>query len=358
MGDCREKLRELEDSCVQMCVTSPPYWGLRDYGTATWVGGDPECPHMRTTKISKERAAGWSYYNNMFDQGHVVGDAIYKNRCPKCGAERRDSQLGLEETPEEYVKNMVEVFREVRRVLRSDGTLWLNLGDTYCGTGHKGDTKDRINGEGRNGQRIAINNKVQGLKQKDLIGIPWRVAFALQADGWYLRQDIIWHKPNPMPESVKDRCTKSHEYIFLMSKSPKYYYDYEAIKERAQNWGTRDRSNGKYTSGDVPISGGAHGGLKGKEWEDQPTKNKRSVWSVATKPYKGAHFAVFPTELITRCILAGSKEGDTVLDPFFGSGTTGYVCESLNREWIGVELNNDYVPLQKERINQKGMKFG
>ena len=161
-----------------------------------------------------------------------------------------------------------------------------------------------------------------------------------------------------MPESVKDRWTKSHEYIFLMSKSPKYYYDYEAIKERAQNWGTRDRSNGKYTSGDVPISGGAHGGLKGKEWEDQPTKNKRSVWSVATKPYKGAHFAVFPTELITPCILAGSKEGDTVLDPFFGSGTTGYVCESLNREWIGVELNNDYVPLQKERINQKGMKFG
>ena len=359
IGDCREKLRELENSSVQMCVTSPPYWGLRDYGTATWVGGDPECPHMRTTKISKDTATG---HKAMFDQGHVVGDAIYKNRCPKCGAERQDSQLGLEETPEEYVHNMVEVFREVRRVLRDDGTLWLNLGDSYYnyrpGKGQSL-TKQTVSKSNQDLPQDCSRrgNKIEGLKEKDLVGIPWRVAFALQADGWYLRQDIIWQKPNPMPESVKDRCTKSHEYIFLMSKSPKYYYDYEAIKERAQNWGTRDRSNGKYTSGDVPISGGAHGGLKGKEWEDQPTKNKRSVWSVATKPYKGAHFAVFPTELITPCILAGSKEGDTVLDPFLGSGTTGYVCESLNREWIGVELNNDYVPLQQERVQQRGFKW-
>ena len=270
IGDCRKKLKELSDKSIQMCVTSPPYWGLRDYG--------------------------------------------------------HDGQLGLEETPAEYVANMVSVFSEVKRVLRDDGTLWLNLGDSYA--------------------------------NKDLVGIPWRVAFALQADGWYLRQDIIWHKPNPMPESVKDRCTKAHEYIFLLSKSAKYYYDAESIREPAQNWGTRDRSNGKYTSGDVPISGGAHSGLKGKEWEKHPTKNKRSVWSITPKPYKGAHFAVFPTDLVTPCILAGSREGDTVLDPFLGSGTTGSVCDSLNRKWVGVELNADYQGLHHERISQQGLGFG
>ena len=203
-GDCLQTLSSLEEKSVNTCVTSPPYWGLRDYGE----------------------------YN----------------------------QLGQEETPEKFVENLVNVFREVRRVLRDDGTVWLNLGDSYCGTGHKGDTKDMFisGGKARNGQSFALNNKVEGLKSKDLIGIPWRVAFALQADSWYLRQDIIWHKPNPMPEPVKDRCTKSHEYIFLLSKSSKYYYDSEAIKYGPEN------------------------------------SNKRSVWTVTTKPYQQAHFATYP----------------------------------------------------------------
>jgi len=243
-------------------VTSPPYWGLRDYG--------------------------------------------------------EDNQLGQEETPEKFVENLVNVFREVRRVLRDDGTVWLNLGDSYCGTGHKGDTKDMFisGGKARNGQSFALNNKVEGLKSKDLIGIPWRVAFALQADGWYLRQDIIWHKPNPMPESVKDRCTKAHEYIFLLSKSSKYYYDSEAIKYGPEN------------------------------------SNKRSVWTVTTKPYQEAHFATYPPELIKPCILAGCPEGGTVLDPFGGSGTTAQVANNLNRNAILCELNPEYVDIAKGRLHE------
>ena len=355
-GDCRSKLKDLKNNSVQMCVTSPPYWGLRDYGTGVWVGGDPECPHMRVTKISKDTATG---HKGMFDKGHVVGDAIYKNKCPKCGAVRQDSQLGLEETPEEYVHNMVEVFREVRRVLRDDGTLWLNLGDSYYnyrpGKGQSL-TKQTVSKSNQDLPQDCSRrgNKIEGLKEKDLVGIPWRVAFALQADGWYLRQDIIWHKPNPMPESVKDRCTKAHEYIFLLSKSNKYYYDNEAIKEPTT---TKDSSNRNRDITKLNNTPGRArmGGLKTNNYDK---RNKRSVWTVTTKPYKGAHFAVFPTELITPCILAGSKEGDTVLDPFFGSGTTGYVCESLGREWIGVELNDDYAPLQNERIKQRGFKFG
>jgi DNA modification methylase len=228
-----------------------------------------------------------------------------------------DDQLGLESSPEKYVASMVDVFRAVKRVLKDDGTLWLNLGDSYCGTGHKGDHKDPKHKEGRNSQAHAINNKVEGLKSKDLVGIPWRVAFALQADGWYLRQDIIWHKPNPMPESVKDRCTKSHEYIFLMSKSPKYYYDADAVSVHT----------------------------------DSGTSNKRDVWTVNIQPYKDAHFATFPRKLIEPCILAGSKAGDTILDPFTGSGTTGLVSVENGRHFLGVELNPDYKKLAEQRIN-------
>lgn len=313
LGDCRTELDLLEEGSVQSCITSPPYWGLRDYGTATWVGGDSNCSHRRESKKSDKTITG----HKNFDQMNGVGDAIYKEECPRCGAIREDDQLGLESSPEKYVASMVDVFRAVKRVLKDDGTLWLNLGDSYCGTGHKGDYKDPKHKEGRNSQAHAINNKIEGLKSKDLVGIPWRVAFALQADGWYLRQDIIWHKPNPMPEPVKDRCTKSHEYIFLMSKSPKYYYDADAVSVHT----------------------------------DSGTSNKRDVWTVNTQPYKDAHFATFPRKLIEPCILAGSKVGDIILDPFTGSGTTGLVSVENGRHFLGVELNPEYKKIAEQRIN-------
>jgi len=313
-GNCLDTLKQLPDECVNTCITSPPYWGLRDYGTATWIGGDPNCNHMRTTKTGKNCITG---HKGMSDKDNVVGDAIYKSECPKCGAVRKDDQLGLEDTPDQFVENLVNVFREVRRVLRDDGTVWLNLGDSYCGTGHKGDTKDMLisGGKARNGQSFALNNKIEGLKSKDLVGIPWRVAFALQADGWYLRQDIIWHKPNPMPEPVKDRCTKSHEYIFLLSKNAHYYFDQESIKvESSQSTEIRNKNK---------FNGAFKGQFKGtpneKRWQegrpiDEPKfsidgkSNKRSVWTVTTKPYSEAHFATYPHDLIIPCIQAGCPE--------------------------------------------------
>lgn len=277
---------------------------------------------------------------------------IYRYKCPKCGAVRQDNQLGLEETPEEYVKNMVEVFSEVRRVLKDEGTLWLNLGDSYCGTGGKGELTDPKYPDGRNGQKVAINNKIQGLKPKDLVGIPWLVAFALRASGWWLRQDIIWHKRNPMPESVTDRCTKSHEYIFLLSKSQKYYYDYEAIlepyTEEMNRWGgqklvakgesTWDEGTGQQTYRDRDMRPNENG------------RNKRDVWTVNTKPYKEAHFAVYPEELIVDCIKAGCPAKGIVLDPFMGSGTTGVVARKLDRNFIGVELNPKYIKIAEKRL--------
>ena len=289
-GDCREVLKTLDPDSINCCVTSPPYFGLRDYGV--------------------------------------------------------EGQIGLEQSPESYLAEMVAVFREVKRVLREDGTLWLNLGDSYVGTGAKGEHKDPKHPEGRNAQSgTPKNNKVAGLKAKDLIGIPWRVAFALQADGWYLRQDIIWHKPNPMPESVRDRCTKAHEYIFLLSKSSRYYFDNKAIEEDAkwERWGDQTE-NKKHT--------GTAGHLGGKMLAELPIrdkKNRRSVWRVATKPYRGAHFATFPPELIRPCILAGCPTGGTVLDPFGGSGTTGQVALEEGRHAILVELNPSYVSLANAR---------
>jgi DNA modification methylase len=322
MGDCMKSMQSLKPKSVQCCVTSPPYFGLRDYGTGTWVGGDPDCPHRRTTKIGKT-VPTITGHQAMHEHGNAVGDAIYKTKCPKCGAVREDKQIGLEETPEEFVDKLVEVFREVKRVLKDDGTLWLNIGDSYA-----------IYSEG-------------ALKQKDLIGIPWRLAFALQADGWYLRQDIIWHKPNPMPESVQDRCTKSHEYIFLLSKSPKYYYDNEAIKENAETDPiTRDKMGEGYQADYY----------KGKRFSEgervwgSNKKNKRSVWQVALKPYKEAHFATYPADLIEPCILAGSKMGDTILDPFGGSGTTAGVALKHGRKAILCELNENYEDLIDARI--------
>lgn len=293
-GDCLETMRAMPDGIVQTCVTSPPYFGLRDYG--------------------------------------------------------HEGQIGLEASPAEFVGKLVEVFREVRRLLRDDGTLWLNLGDSYAGQrGTQPAPTNTRNKEGHvSGARLS-----DGLKPKDLMGIPWRVAFALQADGWYLRQDIIWNKPNPMPESVTDRCTKAHEYIFLLSKSATYRYDHEAVKEPAlQPIGLAESAGEQRKQAQMGRTVGTLGSNYGAD-----TRNKRSVWTVATSPYAGAHFATFPTELIEPCILAGAPAGGVVLDPFFGSGTTGQVAQNLGRQWIGCELNPAYEPLQRERLRQMGLQL-
>jgi len=294
-GDCRETLKNLTNSSVQMCVTSPPYYGLRDYGG-------------------------------------------------------EKNQIGQEQTPEDFIDELVKVFSIVKDKLKDDGTLWVNIGDSYYnyrpskGKSYPKQTVSKTK-QDLPDYSSKRNNKLSNLKEKDLIGIPWMLAFALRADGWYLRQDIIWHKPNPMPESVKDRCTKSHEYIFLLSKGKKYYYDNEAIKEPVkQDWGTRNRVNGKYHNSGSGLQ--PHSGLT----KSYTTKNKRSVWSVTNKPYKHAHFATFPPDLIIPPILAGSKKGDIVLDPFMGSGTTGMVAKEHGRYFIGCELHADYKELIKQRM--------
>ena len=271
LGDCRKILPTLPERSVHCCITSPPYFGLRDYGVT--------------------------------------------------------EQIGLEATPERFTSELVSVFRHIRRVLRDDGTLWLNLGDSYARTGgtdrkasataQVGSTRNTLRQMGDRTSKAAL----LGLKEKDLIGIPWRVAFALQADGWYLRQDIVWHKPNAMPESVQDRCTKAHEYLFLLTKGPRYYFDNKAIQEESAAAGT---------------------GAK--------LRNRRTVWTVATRPYKGAHFATFPPELVEPCVLAGSPVGGNVLDPFSGSGTTGQVALANSRNYIGCELNPEYQRLAADRL--------
>jgi|TARA_R110000824_G_scaffold18621_1_gene73425 DNA modification methylase len=348
-GDCRDKLKELDSESVQCCVTSPPYWGLRDYGTGDWEGGDKNCSHKRDSKKSDRTITG----HKNFEEMNGVGDAIYKTTCNRCGAKRVDLQLGLEETPEEYTANMVEVFSQVKRVLRDDGTLWLNLGDSYSSGGRTTTTNQSLRGDTDYG--VTRPKPGKGIKPKDLIGIPWRVAFALQADGWYLRQDIIWHKPNPMPESVTDRCTKAHEYIFLMSKSEKYFFDSDQIKEKAvgERWG----GNKPMNTNNSKDQDNQFKGLSRERDMVSEFRNKRSVWTVNTKPYPGSHFAVFPQELIEPCIQAGSKTGDVVLDPFFGSGTTGEVAERFGRDYIGIELNEEYKPLQQQRCAQMGLGF-
>lgn len=313
-GDCLSVLKTLPDASVQCCVTSPPYWGLRDYGVA--------------------------------------------------------GQLGLESTPAEYVAGMVAVFAEVRRVLRDDGTLWLNLGDSYAAdrggtympaetlaggvSGQGDDSTMRGRGEKEDGN-ARRNCKRYGLKHKDLVGIPWRVAFALQADGWYLRQDIIWAKPNPMPESVTDRCTKAHEYLFLLAKSARYYFDAAAIAEPAKYSGITGMDgsgfkppqdfNGKHSGGSETLPP-----RKTVEGNDSGTRNKRSVWTVNTKPFAEAHFATFPPALIEPCILAGCPAGGVVLDPFGGAGTTGLVSDRHGRDAILIELNPEYAAMANNRI--------
>lgn len=302
VGDCREVLKGLSSESVNCIVTSPPYFGLRDYGVA--------------------------------------------------------DQIGLEASPDAFVAELVAVFREARRVLRDDGTLWLNLGDTYAAGGLGGGSPDS--------KQIEKPRKAPaGLKPKDLIGIPWHVAFALQADGWYLRQDIIWSKPNPMPESVLDRCTKAHEYVFLLSKSPRYFYDGDAIRQPLA-----EATEGRYKSTTpMTISGQFKGSPTDKRHKDDAgkkidgaslptTANKRSVWTIPTQPYSEAHFATMAPELAETCIKAGCPVGGTVLDPFGGAGTTGMVADRLNRNAVLIELNPEYAKLARNRINDDGGMFG
>jgi DNA modification methylase len=376
----------LADNSVNCCVTSPPYYGLRDYGTAKWEGGDPECDRlgklMPTRTGFNERYFGRpSSENNKQDAVHEPMGQV----CAKCGAIRIDQQIGLEQTPDEYIANLVQVFREVKRVLRDDGTLWLNLGDSYNSQdaganpgGFQGkamkNNPDMNLAYTRNG--ATLKGKLPGLKPKDLIGIPWMAAFALRADGWYLRQDIIWAKPNPMPESVKDRCTKAHEYVFLLSKSAQYYYDYEAVLEPATGYdGRKDtmfKGSEKYKDSGQTFAERGHerwqyknlqpdgqqpntmhlNRLDGEEYLS-PVRNKRSVWTVTTKPYKGAHFATFPPDLIKPMILAGCPKDGVVLDPFVGSGTTVMAAMELGRKGIGLDLNLKYLDVNaRERTSE------
>lgn len=335
LGDCLDSLRKMPDGSVNCCVTSPPYYALRDYGV--------------------------------------------------------EGQLGLEDSPEQYVTRLVSIFGEVRRVLRDDGTLWLNIGDSYAGSG-KGawankDAQKAVYVPDHADPQCKVDKVPAGLKPKDLMGIPWRVAFALQEDGWYLRQDIIWHKPNAMPESVRDRCTKAHEYIFLLSKSPRYYYDHESIKEPANLTGKGDANTfrgGAYVNNSTFINSvggkrtvvgnrrtrrdsfrraeskrgqaipgqlyGTHRGDRLESAWDITTRNRRSVWTVATRGYKAAHFATYPQELVEPCILAGCPEGGVVLDPFTGSGTTAVAALCLGRRFVGCEINPEYIALAETRI--------
>lgn len=359
-GNCIETLKTIPDESVDCCITSPPYYGLRDYGTGEWIGGDPNCPHRRMSKFSEKTTTGHKQEELIGN----VGDAIYKSVCPLCGAVREDKQIGLEETPEEYIDRLVSVFREVKRIIKPEATLWVNIGDSYeaqrggsyqpaetlAGGEHGKATNGQATNRGRGtGYNPTRNASAIGLKHKDLIGIPWLLAFALRNDGWYLRQDIIWHKPNPMLESVKDRCTKSHEYIFLLSKSPKYYFDYEAIQEEA-------------ICKDDRRAGMGHIDYDGKRGGNQTSlgqqsfvsiseyRNKRDVWSVIPSHYKEAHFATFPEELVTPMLLAGCPKDGVVLDPFMGSGTTGAVAILNKRHYIGCELNKEYIDMANKRI--------
>ncbi len=524
-GDVLDVLPKLEAESVQCCVTSPPYWGLRDYGTAEWEDGEAGCDHVVAEIRTRGALAEWSA-EHAAGGGHAVPKQLQaKSVCPKCGARRIDSQIGLEPTPEEYVAKLVEVFREVRRVLRPDGTLWLNLGDSYCGA-PKGNPGSGLNSHSRAlgvKEHRYDKSKVPGLKPKDLVGIPWRVAFALQADGWWLRSDIIWAKPNPMPESVTDRPTKSHEYMFLLAKgqwksrvvevsnlpgevlhlggdfrasSPnvwanefcvglataifdcaqsehdfslrlldsevrqkrvddgdgpavsglpvmhraavwasrflgshvpakeflhelnrmgvalsdsnylligdgaaqvllppeitrygegtvaihhpgevrkldlvhnrivsstpstcKYYFDAEAVRESSVDPDGRARAKitGRGSQGFAAARGNDRDNSGG--FPSDAGRNIRSVWTIATQPYKEAHFATFPPALVEPCIKAGSAEGGTVLDPFAGSGTTGMVANRLNREFIGVELNPEYAKMAEARIRDDAPLF-
>jgi DNA modification methylase len=366
-GDVVERLGELESESVHCCVTSPPYWGLRDYGTAEWEGGEAECDHLKPFDAVSHATSGLKLAKNHAEAMSNVGHKHepYRNDCGKCGAKRIDSQLGLEKTPEEYVARMVEIFREVRRVLRKDGTLWLNLGDSYAANGVSGlgvtEGHGLFRGGAKHDNRIREKSCPSGLKPKDLVGIPWRVAFALQADGWYLRSDIIWSKPNPMPESVTDRPTRAHEYLFLLTKSPRYFYDSEAIREPELNEGRsqaeierqrKRREGNEFRKGTlVNDSCGT--------WRGNGNyiggRNKRSVWTVATAPYPEAHFATYPPDLIKPCILAGTSAKGCCAkcgSPWNRIVEREIINQSSSPRYSGVSLRNDSEDGRTERATK------
>ena len=400
-GDALTVLRTLPDESVQMCVTSPPYFGLRDYGIPPTVwGGDPSHAHDFATETVKTEVGRGNWAQGVNGRGEQQPGGVEAKREPiratakrgfcECGAWL--GTFGLEPTPALFVEHAVSIFEEVRRVLKPDGVLWLNLGDSYAATskGSGGKTNSTLNAKRDANGDLADDRKSQpwmaqprrfslddcGIKPKDLIGIPWRVAFALQGAGWYLRCDVIWSKPNPMPESVTDRPTKAHEYVFLLSKSERYYYDANAIKEPGV-YSAEERKNRSDTRRDHPLAarmmpnkpdkqrghGRRNAGFNdrwdGMSLEEQTSvmRNKRSVWSIATRPFSEAHFATFPEEIPTVCILAGSKPGDTVLDPFNGAGTVGVVCEKLQRRYIGIELSPSYVEMSRRRIRNVAPLF-
>lgn len=391
LGDCREALRAIEPDSVQTVITSPPYYGLRDYGTATWLGGDEGCDHKPAFRPRSERPN--TSGSVIGSRGYAGQDPVYRDTCGKCGAMRQDGQIGLEATPAEYLEHMVEVFREVRRVLRPDGTVWLNLGDSYNGTGRR---DPNIRDDGTISYRHgSAGMRVLGLKAKDRMMMPARVALALQADGWWLRDEIVWSKPNPMPSSVADRTTPAHEMVYLLTKRARYHYDADAIREpgvttrpEILEFGPRPdvgypghaqpRKRVKVPGG-WEVDPGSHAGphrkgrtaatyrdktavdpnARGLRQAPEPGepnafhelgRNKRSVWTIATRPYPGAHFATFPERLVEPMILAGAPAGSVVLDPFGGSGTVAMVASRLGRRAIHIDLSPDYIDQAFARI--------
>lgn len=332
VGNCLEILRTLPDESVQTCVTSPPYFALRDYGTSSWFGGTPGCSHLhRDTHRNK---TGKSHHSSS-----TTAPTLW-HRCKHCGAVRETQELGLEADPEDFIANLVAVFDQVRRVLRPDGVLWLNIGDTYNSHG----TARGKQPVSKRKTELPVNKSlVKRLPPKSLLGIPWRVAFAMQSSGWILRQDLIWAKPNPMPESVRDRCTRAHEYVFMFTKKPNYYWNTQAAHEPATYAGkTRGASKRRYD----PCNGAS---MERKVYDK---RNRRSVWHIRPATGRTAgkkHHATFPEELPRRCILAATREGDTVLDPFAGSGTTGIVAAKYGRHAILIELNPEYADLIRSR---------
>jgi len=375
-GDVLERLAAMPSESVNCVVTSPPYWGLRDYGTATWTGGDPACDHLAVNRPRNDttngNTGGHFAVGSRGTQPAKEYRQQFRDACGKCGATSLDQQLGLELTPAAYVARMVEVFAGVRRVLRSDGCCWINLGDSYAGSwgaqSREGyaEVGQLEGGSMLSARQIAAHPKGQtgtgslkntpGLKNKDLVGIPWRVAFALQADGWWLRSDVIWAKPNPMPESVTDRPTRAHEYLFLLTKSARYAYDADAIAEDAISGldmgvlRSRVRTDGEFVTWHAPsIQKRQDAGIDSRIAGDG-RRNKRTVWTIATEPYAAAHFATMPTALVEPCILAGCPVGGVVLDPFVGSGTV--ILEALRhgRRAIGFDLSSAYCDLARARV--------
>tara|TARA_R100001443_G_scaffold2213_1_gene7513 strand:- start:348 stop:1463 length:1116 start_codon:yes stop_codon:yes gene_type:complete len=358
-GNCVNKIKDLEDNSIDCVISSPPYFGLRDYGTAQWYGGNPTCNHKVGRfeyKVSKKQSS------NQASAGHQA-----REKCPKCNAKRIDEQFGLEKTYHDYLANTVKVFETFKPKLKDTATIWWNVGDSYHnyrptnnkqGMYKKPDyPKQSIAGNRQDLPKHSLkrNQRYQEIKEKDLMMIPNRVAIALQDAGWYIRSEIIWHKPNPMPESVRDRPTSAHEKIWLITKNKKYYYNADAIKENSiyapNKTHEKERPKGYYKGKwSSPEKGSRHDGSFKAIREK---RNKRNVWTVTTKPFKEAHFATFPKDLIEPCIKAGCPENGIVLDPFGGAGTTGIVAKSLNRQCILIELNPEYIKIAKKRADKE-----